>query len=837
MRGPRLFKDLLELLPAFLGMACAALGLFVIIGWFARIEALIQVYPTLAPMQFNTALGLLFCGIGVSVAHRGGMQIPALLGGVSAAIGGLTLLEYIFGWYLGIDELFINDYINATTSYPGRMAPNSAVCFVLSGSSLLIWCKSARGRRRGGIVSKLGMAIAALGLLAFFGYLSHVESGYGWGQWTLMAAHTSVGFVVLGVAISLFDILEHQAPTVGIGHLQRSMLGYITYGVALMVAMGAGLGILPLYEKLRDAQHMQLRQVAQTMTSSLDQFVQRQCSIAQQITSRTKARELLEAYQQQSLSGTDFQSAIEPILNDAIRFSKNQVLGVTRLTADGRNAVEVGVVAPPSAWPADALAWDEIRVAGPLRYGDGYRVVISAPIIDSLDERVGTDIVNMDFGGAAQILGDRAGLGRSGESLLYARTYTNTQWITVSDTGSLVEVEDPSRYEEWDLKSARTTEGVIQEAVDEIQHAWQWVRVGDRPWAVAVTMDETELYAPVNRQLWLTLCAVLATAVLGSVGIFFLIRPLSGGILIQSDTLEKRIDDATSSLQEELTRRREAETQLRSRNLQMEDDMKLAREIQQAFLFHGALDRSGLEDGSNGAFRIARLYQPSGAVGGDFFSFTRLDEHRESVFICDVMGHGIRAALVTAILRGLLEELRPYADQPGEYLTHINQGLRSVFSHPDHLIFATAWYIVADGSQGELRFSGAGHPNPLHLHAKSRKVEALQDARSVCGPAMGIFDDASYSTGTSTMAVGDKLILYTDGVFEVAAPDRTFYGEKRLASVISAHQDYSLDGIFQNILSDIRKFSGQADFEDDVCLIGLQCSHLGAKVPAARKPG
>src|SRR5207248_865042 len=133
--------------------------------------------------------------------------------------------------------------------------------------------------------------------------------------------------------------------------------------------------------------------------------------------------------------------------------------------------------------------------------------------------------------------------------------------------------------------------------------------------------------------------------------------------------------------------------ELREKNSQLEDDLDMASEIQQAFLPHQfpafprgvALEQSALQFHSR--------YLPTGAVGGDFFHVLPLSETQAGVFICDVMGHGVRAALVTAIQRALIEELMDVAHDPGEFLTRINHALLSILRRTRTPMFASAFYL------------------------------------------------------------------------------------------------------------------------------------------------
>ena len=187
------------------------LGLAVMYGWFSHNTALIQVNPAFVPMQFNTALGFLLAGVGLfSLTGRTKQFKRSVLitGAASFLLGLLTLSEYLFAIELHIDELFMAHYIDLNSSHPGRMAPNTALCFTLCGLSLLISHSNKLAKHKQAIVGNLGAVIFSLGIVALGGYLTGIETAYGWGALTKMAVHTSIGFIVLGVGFTVFSVMQ-----------------------------------------------------------------------------------------------------------------------------------------------------------------------------------------------------------------------------------------------------------------------------------------------------------------------------------------------------------------------------------------------------------------------------------------------------------------------------------------------------------------------------------------------------------------------------------------------------------------------------------------------------
>jgi len=173
------------------------LGVIVIVGWQTNNVTLVQVLPTFVPMQYNTALGFVLCGLGLlfTVYERPRFAVP--VGVLAATIGVTTLLQYIFGFNFGIDQLFHDHDITVKTSHPGRMAPNTAVCFSLVGLAIVARALFRRPRFRSLMAVLLSSLALAFGTVALAGYLGGLETAYGWGWLTRRAIHTSVGFTVV----------------------------------------------------------------------------------------------------------------------------------------------------------------------------------------------------------------------------------------------------------------------------------------------------------------------------------------------------------------------------------------------------------------------------------------------------------------------------------------------------------------------------------------------------------------------------------------------------------------------------------------------------------------
>ena len=267
--------------------------------------------------------------------------------------------------------------------------------------------------------------------------------------------------------------------------------------------------------------------------------------------------------------------------------------------------------------------------------------------------------------------------------------------------------------------------------------------------------------------------------------------------------------------------------ELERKNLQVAEELGMARELQMAMLPHQFPSVPHGISAEKSALGFYSFYSPSGAVSGDFFSVMPLSDNRVGVFICDVMGHDVRAALVTAMLRALVEEPSLAARDPGAVLAQVNHSLFDVFKQTGAAMYATAFYLIADVKRGELHFASAGHPDPLQLCRQTGRVEQMAGSHGQKkGPALGLFENARFPTYTRRMDSGDLIALYTDGLIETYSPDQRPFTQEMLAAAVHRRAQLPSPELFAGVISEIHDFSGSSEFEDDVCLIGMDIRRL-----------
>jgi sigma-B regulation protein RsbU (phosphoserine phosphatase) len=284
-------------------------------------------------------------------------------------------------------------------------------------------------------------------------------------------------------------------------------------------------------------------------------------------------------------------------------------------------------------------------------------------------------------------------------------------------------------------------------------------------------------------------------------------------------TEQKRAEEQIRQATAELGRSREA---LRKKNEEMEEDLKMAREIQQTMLpqKYPSFPRNAAAGESR--FRFSHRYLPTGAVGGDYFNVLALSDTEAGVFICDVMGHGVRSALIAAMVWALVEELKPLGGDPGKLLSHLNRDLCAILKHTGSPTLTTAFYLVADAATGELRYANAGHPKPLLVSRATGTVEALGNSGGKPNAALGLFEEGVYGTTRRPLSQGDLVMLFTDGLYEVEGRNQALYTHEMLVQAVGARTKLPAAELFDDLLAEIRQFALGQDFVDDVCLVGME---------------
>jgi sigma-B regulation protein RsbU (phosphoserine phosphatase) len=289
----------------------------------------------------------------------------------------------------------------------------------------------------------------------------------------------------------------------------------------------------------------------------------------------------------------------------------------------------------------------------------------------------------------------------------------------------------------------------------------------------------------------------------------------------------------------DFTKRKEVELALAERTQELEqkhkqtaEELKMARELQLAMLPHEFPCVPRHKPRAESDLEFFSFFFPAGAVSGDFFDVIPLSDTAVGLFICDVMGHDVRAALVTAMMRALVVDLSATTTEPGELLAQINREVAGVFSQTGSTMYATAFYLIADVARAELRYASAAHPEPILLHRQRGTAEWLgHNPEQKKGPALGLFAEGQFPTYRCPMKVGDLIALFTDGLIEAEGPDNESFSPERLLEAVRQRAKLPTNELFTGLLDEIKRFSTNSEFEDDVCIVGVEVKRLETQQP------
>jgi phosphoserine phosphatase RsbU/P len=238
----------------------------------------------------------------------------------------------------------------------------------------------------------------------------------------------------------------------------------------------------------------------------------------------------------------------------------------------------------------------------------------------------------------------------------------------------------------------------------------------------------------------------------------------------------------------------------------LQQDLLLAEQIQKSFLPRQLPSVEGVE--------FVTEYRPAYSVGGDFYDLFWLDHQRIGVFIGDVAGKGVSAALLMARISSDLRLAALAESEPAQALARVNQ---AVLERKQHDIFVTGIYLTLDVATRTITLGNAGHLPPFIRHRARGSYERVEGGS---GTAIGIFDDAVYEQHAFTLAPGDALVLCTDGVLEATDERGEQFGFERLEQSLGAGSSRPKD-VADRLQRDLRQHVGDAPQSDDVTLIVL----------------
>ncbi|BCM88679.1 phosphoserine phosphatase RsbP [Abditibacteriota bacterium] len=387
---------------------------------------------------------------------------------------------------------------------------------------------------------------------------------------------------------------------------------------------------------------------------------------------------------------------------------------------------------------------------------------------------------------------------------------------------------------------------------------------GLTPMTVVVRNDAARVLEPVNRQLiWQAIASLILVSMLLGAGLYIvqkkLVKPLgllrvaANGLaataqfedanaaraaqekareltlqleqIKTNDEIEELASDFAIMARRVLNYHEHMEKEIGVMTGEIQRDLKMAREFQEALLprNYPAVPEAGIQDALTLGFH--HVYQPASSVCGDFFDVFKVSEGCAGIFIADVMGHGARSALVTAILRTLLQDVSQYED-PALLLQQVNSHFSSILRGTGQFVFASAFCMIVDTVNRKVSFASAGHPSPIFIDRSEKKVTPLLDETfsdpNHLNAALGVDGDSTYTCHRRELQAGDMFFLYTDGVSEAPNRAKEEFGEERLCQSLSWRINYPIARLCRGVCEDVTLWLEGLPSPDDICLVGVE---------------
>lgn len=251
-----------------------------------------------------------------------------------------------------------------------------------------------------------------------------------------------------------------------------------------------------------------------------------------------------------------------------------------------------------------------------------------------------------------------------------------------------------------------------------------------------------------------------------------------------------------------LLRVKRYQDQLRNLNQQITRDLQIARRVQEALVPSRSFRGPRIE--------IRSAYMPSEVLSGDFYDYF-LQDNLTYLFVADVSGHGLPAAILVSLLKSYIHTEADSKTRLSDLMARLNDFLFSV-SLPTQ--FATAQLFRID-AQGNLAYSNAAHPGFLLFQRERGKTVFLEDP----SPLLGAMPEMAYDEKALKVAPGDTLFIYTDGLTDRRSASGEFYSIDRVASLLENNRDRDLNTAYEAIYADVNGFSATDEFKDDIAFI------------------
>lgn len=349
--------------------------------------------------------------------------------------------------------------------------------------------------------------------------------------------------------------------------IQKKIIVYSALSILFIGVIIALISIIPLYHDLKEGRQENLLMAVKSKGMAIEEYLSRCKDVAGQISGRTAIRERLRFFTRGEMDLGSFQQMVRPALNDSLIHSVN-LAGITLVGFQANPLVKVGLSIPREYWPKLEEFSTRIINRGVITIADNHYLLIEAPIFDPTHTHwLGTDLVLFELTPLKAIIGNHNSLGKKGEVLLGLHEGREARILFQSRT----EPKAPTKGLSLNTTLVTAFEKAFQNQTGILSSPFSkshpeilaYGPIPDTKWGLVVKMDRQELFASLKNQIIVIAGIILVLILLGSLGMIFLLRPLTGKIIIHTDELNRQIQDKTLALETELNERQKAEESLK----------------------------------------------------------------------------------------------------------------------------------------------------------------------------------------------------------------------------------------------------------------------------------
>lgn len=523
------------------GYVLLLLGGAVLTGWILRLPSLLQLLPGHVAMVFNTALCFFMAGLALVVPQHWGKwrtRLQITFGTLIVLIASTMLAQHLTNTYLGIDLRGFHAWLSDPNPTPGRMAPNTALAFVLAGTAIILLSR-AKGVLAWRLIEILAFAIVLIGLTGAVGYALKLEFLYGWYQYTRMALPTAAGMIFLGIGLWS---RSHQLPGVGVQHGHHRIIwlgGSIFSSIALIAGLG---GFAIMQQRTETTLQTGLLRSLQNRSDFFNVAIQDAFNTAQLIATRPAIHRHVQKLNVEPGNAVELAlldqaaKSFLPLGFSSIRFNDHA----------GRELAHAGIFEKNPELAATLPLAHSVR----LLWHKGFVFEAQLPMRQG-GKYLGTVILQRPLAILTRMLQDTRGLGETGEMAVCARAGINGMWCFP------LRFNPKASYLPYEINGRRLPMSYALEGKQGVTTTFDYRRqnvsaaygpIGELGLGMVLKTDTAELYQPIGDQLrWAML--LLFGLIAGGIWILhLLITPLVRRVLASEEKYRAVADTANEAI-------------------------------------------------------------------------------------------------------------------------------------------------------------------------------------------------------------------------------------------------------------------------------------------------